>query len=122
MEIFIGNESSQALSLCGLELFGFNTGCYEERIVGDTKRCSGGVPWRLLSDLDLVSSEKRLVPLCKLIHTSARVEGLADIQLREHVLEPMMHPAVSVQNEFVDQMEVFYHLKFKLQTLELAML
>ena len=91
--MWLGNVLAQPLSLTGLELFGFNTGSYEERIVSSGKRCPGGIPWRLCGDLDLVCYEKKLLPLCSLIHRAATQQGLADVQLREHLLEPMLHPA-----------------------------
>lgn len=94
MEVFIGNEVTDRLELCGNDLFGFNTGNYEHRIVSleQGTRHPTGLAWRFGSDCDLVCFNKKLIPLCKLFQMMATEHGLAEITLPEHVVTSKMHP------------------------------
>ena len=87
-----GWETKPAPPSCGSELFGFNTGNYEEKLVDGGKRHSSGIAWRLKSDLDLVAHEKKLMPLCQFLHESA-ANGIADVTVTDHDLSAKLHPA-----------------------------
>ena len=94
--IWIGNESESVATWSGIELFGFNTGIFELKIVrGENRRDVAGIAWRLYSDLDLVSWEKKITPVCRFMHSCAVSHGLADVAIMEHDIAPKMHPAVS---------------------------
>ncbi|CAK9000672.1 unnamed protein product [Durusdinium trenchii] len=95
MNIFIGNEVSDSLELCGAELFGFNTGNFEVKLVDSDKRHTSGIAWRFVSDLELVAENKVLMPICSYLHRLASSKGLADVTIPEHVITPKMHAAVS---------------------------
>lgn len=89
-QLWLGNELDEEMVVPSSELCGFNTGSFEFKIVrGRTDRA--GVAWRLESDLDLIVFEKRPVPLCHLLHKFMSSNGLADIQVLEHLLEPRLH-------------------------------
>ena len=89
--VYIGNEHSSEIAVAG-ELFGFNTGTYEVRVV-QGKRDGAGLPFRLNSDKDLVIFNRTPIPLCKLMHRIITEKGLADLQMKDHELQPKMLPA-----------------------------
>lgn len=98
MRVWLGNEFADQMELKAGEIAGFNTGSFEFKI-STGKVDSAGVPWRLVSDLDLVvvsddfggrSGGKKLLPLCQYLHKLATLQGLADVTLREHNLYPKM--------------------------------
>lgn len=94
--LWIGNETEEELVVPASELCGFNTGAFEFKIVrGKTDRA--GVAWRLESDMDLVVYEKKAIPLCQLLHKLACNNGLADVTLLEHLLEPRVHAVPCVK-------------------------
>lgn len=81
-KVWVGNEHSEKLTVCGCELFGFNTGNYEERLVDGGKRHASGIAWRVVSDFDLVSYERKLTP---------------DVTVLDHELSPKLHAPASWQ-------------------------
>ncbi|CAK9102225.1 unnamed protein product [Durusdinium trenchii] len=96
MKIWIGNESDSAMSLKPTELFGFNTGAFEFKIVrGSNKRDSSGIAWRITSDLDLISWDKKVMPVCEFLHICAVSHGLADVGIPEHTTSPKLHAAAA---------------------------
>lgn len=53
--VWLGNDTDAAATWSGVELFGFNTGTYEVKIVrGDNKRDVAGIAWKVMSDVELV--------------------------------------------------------------------
>lgn len=98
--VFLGNESTEAMTVHSQELFGFNTGSFDFKIC-DQKLDASGVPWRLLTDFSFMvitgagaERSKTLVPVCKYLHTLASRQGLADVDIREHELSPKLQPVV----------------------------
>lgn len=73
---------------------GFNTGSFETKIV-TAKRDSSGLPWRFVSDLDLVVVDKFIMPICKYFHRLATSQGLGDVVIHSHDVNPKMRPAES---------------------------
>lgn len=94
MGLFIGNEVSDALELTGVDLFGFNTGTFEVKVV-ESKRHSAGIPWRLRDDFELVCHNKSLTPTCKFLHRAATTLGIADVSIPDHEISPKLHPVVA---------------------------
>ncbi len=94
MGVFIGNEVSDSLELTGVDLFGFNTGAFDVKVV-EGRRHSAGIPWRLRDDLELVCSNKSLVPTCKFLHKVATTLGIADVSIPDHEISPKLHPVVA---------------------------
>lgn len=97
MCIYLGNEVTDQLTLSGAELFGFNTGNFDSRVVPaeEGKRHTAGIAWRFQSDLDLLAKEKKITPLCQCMQVLASENGLGDVSLPEHILAPKMHPAAT---------------------------
>ncbi|CAK9004718.1 FO synthase subunit 1, partial [Durusdinium trenchii] len=85
-KVWVGNEHSEKLTVCGCELFGFNTGNYEERLVDGGKRHASGIAWRVVSDFDLVSYERKLTP---------------DVTVLDHELSPKLHAPADGESEAV---------------------
>lgn len=99
-KIWIGNCAEEPQVFSQSELFGFNTGSFEFKLVGGASKVdSTGLAWRLTGDMDLIAVEKKLVPLCRFLHTCATQHGLADMTLPEHDLTPKMHPAAPRVNQ-----------------------
>ena len=94
-KIWLGNQEQEAVTYSSIELFGFSVGAYEQKIIRGGVRDVSGLAWRLKSDTELVAFEKKLIPLCNLLHFFATKHGLADIGLDDHDLVAKMHPAVS---------------------------
>ena len=94
MGIFIGNEVSDQLDLCGCELFGFNTGNYEVKAAENDRSHNLGIAWRLKGDTDLISENKSLMPACTFLQKCANARGLADISVPDHTISPMLHTPV----------------------------
>ena len=99
--VFLGNETTEAMTVHSQELFGFNTGSFDFKIC-DQKLDASGVPWRLLTDFSFMvitgagaERSKTLVPVCKYLHTLASRQGLADVDVREHELSPKLQPVVA---------------------------
>ena len=102
MRIWLGNESDASQTWQAGELFGFNTGVFDFKIVrGNNKRDSAGVAWRLSSDLDLISWNKRIMPVCDFLHTCAVSHGLAEVGIPEHTLSPKMHPIATPSTKLI---------------------
>ena len=95
-KIFLGNETDSEMVFSGCELFGFNTGNFEYKIVrGTSKRDVNGIAWKLNSDLDLVLHEKKPIPVCKFLHAAAVNRGIAEVAISEHTISPkLQHPSV----------------------------
>lgn len=93
------------------EIGGFNTGAFEFKIVSNGKLDASGVPWRLLSDFDMVivaddaapagarAAGKSILPLCKYLHRLATLKGLAELTVREHSLSPKMQAPFSLLSD-----------------------
>ena len=93
LKIWLGNPTDQEQVYTG-EIFGFNTGNFEYKICRQ-KRDVSGVAWRLVSDCDLVVVDKQAIALCKYLHQLATQNGLGDVSVLEHDLEPKLHAAAS---------------------------
>ncbi len=95
-KIFLGNETDAEQVHSAIELFGFNTGSFEFKIVrGNNKRDVSGIAWKLNSDIDMVLYERKVIPICKVLHLAAVNHGLAEIAINEHTLSPKIQRAVS---------------------------
>eukprot|EP00438_Fugacium_kawagutii_P021571 Skav212155 [mRNA] locus=scaffold754:104394:116972:+ [translate_table: standard] len=95
MKLWLGNQEQEPATYTAVELFGFNVGNYEQKIIRGGVRDVSGLAWRLKADTDLVAFEKNLMPLCGLMHRFATKLGLGDVGLDDHDMTPKMHPAVS---------------------------
>lgn len=91
-DIFIGNEGNTPLQLDACELFGFNLGSYDQRIVRNGENPPHVIPWRLGCDLDFVYVDQKLVPLCNVFHACVTEKGLAEIILKDHEICAKFHP------------------------------
>ena len=96
MCVWLGNETSDHMTIQSQELFGFNTGSFDFRIC-ERKLDSAGIPWRLLSDFSMIAvvgpdRSKTLVPLCKHLHGLATQQGLGNVEIREHEITPKLQP------------------------------
>lgn len=95
-KIYLGNETESELVISGIDLFGFNTGSFEFKIVrGSNTRDVSGIAWKLNSDIDMVLFEKKVIPICKVLHLAAVNHGIAEITINEHTLSPKIQRAVS---------------------------
>ena len=94
-KIWLGNESEEAQTWSGIELFGFNTGVFEYKIVRGPKRDTSGIAWKLSSDMDFVVQNKKILPVCKFLHQCAVSHGLGDVAIPEHTVSPKLHAAVT---------------------------
>ncbi|CAK8996456.1 unnamed protein product [Durusdinium trenchii] len=85
--IYLANFTTEEVVHEQGELFAFNTGAFEVKIIKgsghDELHC---LPWRLGSDTTLISYEKTLMPLCSFICKMTRERGIADVTLFDHVL------------------------------------
>ena len=54
-----------------------------------------GVPFRLASDLDIVSVKKEMLPLCEFLRRLCDEQGIAEMQLEDHVLQPAVWPSAT---------------------------
>ena len=52
-----------------------------------------GLVWRLVDDREVVSVNKMPTPLCELLRAKAIFDGLASIDIENHILAPKMVPA-----------------------------
>lgn len=50
-----------------------------------------GIPWRLRNDLSLVIYEKKIFPVCKLLHHLVTEKGIAEVDIVDHKLSPQLH-------------------------------
>ncbi len=98
MALWLGNQTENSMTYTAAELFGFGVGSYEQKIVRGGVRDVSGLAWRLSSDLQLVCYNKKLMPLCGLLHLLATGQGLGDVGVEEHVLSPKLHPVVPQPN------------------------
>ena len=102
MRIFIGNEVSDSLELSGTELFGFNTGNYEVKLVDSDKRHTSGIAFRFTKDTDFIAENKVLMPICEFLHKCASARGLADVSIPDHVVSPKVHAPASWAQSWLD--------------------
>lgn len=98
LDIYLGNDGAAALELTGCELFGFNIGAYEQRVVKPGDEHPHILPWRLQDDLSFVVVEKKLVPLCNFLHACVRDKGLAEIFVKDHRISSKLHEAYSISH------------------------
>lgn len=98
MALWLGNQTDDSQTYTAVELFGFGVGAYEQKIVRGGARDVSGLAWRITSDLQLVCYNKKLMPLCGLLHLLATGQGLADIGVEEHVLCPKLHAGAPQPN------------------------
>ena len=61
----------------------------------NNKRDISGVAWRLVSDMDLIIVDKVAIPLCRYLHGCAVNQGLGEVSILEHMVEPKLHAAAS---------------------------
>lgn len=92
--IWLGNEKEEEFLAEAQELCGFNTGCYDHKIVRGSHD-SSGVVWRLQSDLEYIIFQKKAVAISQFMHTCASARGLAEINILEHVVTPKVAAAVT---------------------------
>ena len=62
-------------------------------LVGAGERESSGIPWRIVDDLSLVVYRKRVLSMAELFHELVTVNGLAEIDMKDHIVKPKYHPA-----------------------------
>jgi hypothetical protein len=97
--IWLGNPNADGECTYSGELFGFNTGSFEFKVVRQhNKRDVSGVAWRVVSDMDLIIVDKVATPLCRYLHSCAVNHGLGEVSILEHVVEPKLHAAVAGRN------------------------
>lgn len=94
-KLWLGNESDESQTWSGIELFGFNTGVFEYKIVRGPKRDTSGIAWKLSSDMDFIVQNKKILPVCKFLHQCAVTQGLGDVAIPEHTVSPKLHAAVT---------------------------
>ena len=94
LKLWLGNQGQEPATFTAVELFGFSVGSYEQKIIRGGVRDISGLAFRIKSDIDLVSFQRRLMPLCSLFHELATKQGLGEISLDDHDMVPKMHPAV----------------------------
>lgn len=91
--IWLGNETSEVATFSSMELFGFGTGSFETKICRGGKRDAIGIAWRIRSDIELISVNKKLFTVCGFLHDVATRQGLAEVTIEDHTLAPKLHPA-----------------------------
>lgn len=96
-EIYLGNEDNAAMSLDAVELFGFNVGAFEQRVVRDASAFHAGVPWRLQNDFSLVAQDKTVWPLCSYLHHLVTQKGIAELAIEDHEITNKMHAQATTQ-------------------------
>lgn len=52
------------------------------------------LPWRLVNDLSLVSFERTLYPICKLLRKLAIEKGIGSLEIEDHLMSARLHPVV----------------------------
>ena len=95
MKLWLGNQEQEQATFTACELFGFSVGTYETKIVRGGVRDVSGLAWRIKSDTALVCYQRKLIPVCNLLHQFATRQGLADIGLDDHDLTTKLHSAVA---------------------------
>ena len=58
------------------------------------------MPWRLSSDLSLVSSDRTLYPVCKFLRKLATEQGIGELEIEDHQLEPRYHAVACMELVF----------------------
>ncbi|CAK9075367.1 unnamed protein product, partial [Durusdinium trenchii] len=81
--IWIGNTSEQSVTFEPGELLGFGTGAFEEK--------KETIPWRLTSDLNYVSSDRTLYPMCQFMRKLATEQGIGQLAIEDHSLSQRFH-------------------------------
>ena len=123
LDVWLGNETTEVLQLSAGELFGFNTGNFEERIVrgpvaycpcceenlrnalhaclmfwvswtGEIAQEKAMLVWRLKDDFTVVSANKILHPLCEYLRKCITTQGIGELEIVDHVFAAKMFPAV----------------------------
>lgn len=94
LSLWLGNTSDSDSVVEPGELLGFGTGVFEEKVVSDPSAEKDVLPWRLSSDLSLVSSDRTLYPVCKFLRKLATEQGIGELEIEDHQLEPRYHAAV----------------------------
>ena len=96
-KIWLANAGSKDATAGPAELFGFNTGVFQEKplgLVGGLKTALGFV---LRSDLDAVvhlrESGKTLCSLAQLAHWMASSEGFTEMSIVDHTITPSVGEA-----------------------------
>ncbi|CAL1145066.1 unnamed protein product [Cladocopium goreaui] len=84
--LWLGNTSDSDSVVEPGELLGFGT--------GDPSAEKDVLPWRLSSDLSLVSSDRTWYPVCKFLRKLATEQGIGELEIEDHQLEPRYHAAV----------------------------
>lgn len=103
--IWLMNGSQEAMEMSAGELFGFGCGEYVNQICDSPlRKCllvstageditPSGLPWALKSDVELISYQKEVMPLCALLRKLALEKGLAEVEVEFHVVVPKTIPA-----------------------------
>ena len=104
--IWLGNETNEEVTFEGIELFGFGTGAFEQKIVRGGVRDTGGIAWRVTKDTELVAANKELMSVADFMHQMATNRGLATIEIEDHILEPKLHS----QDQILCFENLFYFL------------
>ncbi|CAK9105978.1 FO synthase subunit 1 [Durusdinium trenchii] len=91
--IHLGNETDQEMSLTAMEICGFNTGTFEQKIIAGLGEAElDGVCFRFSSDLCLVSYERKLYAIADFLHHCMTVHGVAEIDFSNHQLIQKTYP------------------------------
>ncbi|CAK9054749.1 FO synthase subunit 1 [Durusdinium trenchii] len=91
--IWIGNTSEQSVTFEPGELLGFGTGAFEEKVISDPSSEKETIPWRLTSDLNYVSSDRTLYPMCQFMRKLATEQGIGQLAIEDHSLSQRFHVA-----------------------------
>lgn len=63
-------------------------------LLGDPLSEKNGVVWRLVSDQQFVSLQKKALPLCEVLRSLAVEQGLAEVAVEDHVVRQRFHPVL----------------------------
>ena len=100
-DVYVGNDGTSALTLDASELFGFNVGAFDYKVVRNVDAQTSAIPWRLQDDFSLVAVEGKLYPLCEFLHHCVTQKGLAEIGVEDHKVASQYHLRVPLQESIL---------------------
>lgn len=92
--LYLCNMADADLQIGPCELFGFNTGSFSEMVTSKAKLSKDVINFPIGKDSDLIVSidqgEKQLTSLAEFIFKQAGANGVMDVTLQDHNLQPML--------------------------------
>eukprot|EP00438_Fugacium_kawagutii_P022801 Skav228506 [mRNA] locus=scaffold1092:429663:433928:- [translate_table: standard] len=92
--LYVANMSDTDIEIGPCELFGFNTGAFSEMSTAKAKLSKEIISFPIVKDSDLIvfteQGKKQLASLADFICQQAGNNGVMDVNLQDHNLEPMM--------------------------------